>query len=392
MSPAASTTDPLAASRTDPPSVSAARLLQIIEARFADGLNAARSVSASAPGPEAGTLRRAYLDLLKLCLCDLAGAGTTSVARTQDGHVMSRELSDDQLRLRAAGMDWPLHGLTMVGLRRLDDLQACVESVVADGTTGDLIEAGSWRGGASLLMRAVLDTLGGPERSVWVADSFQGFPSAELPDGGYDLSADLACSDYLAVPLEEVQATFARFGCENGVEFVPGFFQDTLPRLRGRTWSIIRLDGDTYDATRVALDSLYAGLSRGGYVIVDDYLSLEQCQAAVEDFRREHAITEPIEEVDWNGVRWRKEAEPVPLDTGPAAGPPLAASAPLAVERKPRTRIAAIEEVELREETERLRKRLTAAEAEIERLRSSPLAGPKAWLRRQLRALRSSST
>ena len=29
---------------------------------------------------------------------------------------MSRELRGDQLRLRAAGMDWPLHGLTMVGL------------------------------------------------------------------------------------------------------------------------------------------------------------------------------------------------------------------------------------------------------------------------------------
>ena len=54
----------------------------------------------------------------------------------------------------------------MIGLRRLDDLQACVESVVADGVEGDLIEAGVWRGGASILMRATLDTLGAEGRTV----------------------------------------------------------------------------------------------------------------------------------------------------------------------------------------------------------------------------------
>ena len=54
----------------------------------------------------------------------------------------------------------------MVGLNRLDDLQACVESVVRDGVEGDLIEAGTWRGGASILMRATLDSLGATDRTV----------------------------------------------------------------------------------------------------------------------------------------------------------------------------------------------------------------------------------
>src|SRR4051794_17062909 len=93
------------------------------------GLEAARAARAGGPSPEAEALRTAYLDLLKLCLCDLAGRSTSSVGRTPAGEVMSREIDGDQLRLRSAGMDWPLHGLTMVGLTRLDDLQACVESV-----------------------------------------------------------------------------------------------------------------------------------------------------------------------------------------------------------------------------------------------------------------------
>lgn len=369
----------LAGSAPDSPSVAATKRVQFLEAGFRDALGAARSPDAAGPGCDAPSLRVAYLDLLKLCVCDLAGTGTTSVARSHEGHLMSRELTDDQLRLRAAGMDWPLHGLTMVGLDRLDDLQRCVESVVADGVAGDLIEAGAWRGGAALLMRATLNTLDGGDRTVFVADSFQGFPEASGdPSQGHDVSLDLAGCDFLAVPLDEVKQTFSRFGLEDGVTFVPGFFQDTLPALAGRRWSIIRLDGDTYEATWTGMQSLYAGLSVGGYVIVDDYLVLDRCREAIDDYRREHRITEPIEEVDWNCVRWRKETAPSTQRT--AVGPLPALSVPRAVPRPPRTRVPAIEEVALSEEIERLRERMGAMEAEVRRMTSSPLAGPRAWL------------
>ncbi len=381
-----------AGSETDPPSVAAARLLQIIEARFGDGLKTAREVRAAGPGPHAEALRAAYLDVLKLCLCDLGGTTTTSVARTQDGIVMSRELAGEQLRMRAAGLDWPLHGLTMIGLHRLDDLQACVESVVADGVPGDLIEAGAWRGGASLLMRATLDTLIGPPRQVWVADSFQGFPATDddLRDG-YDLSSDLAGCDFLAVPLEEVKRTFARFGLDHGLSYAPGFFQNTLPALHDHQWSIVRLDGDTYDSTKVALASLYPGLSVGGYLIVDDYLPVDECREAVDAFRSAHGITEPIEQIDWNSVRWRRTDESaIVVDAVSEERPTAPQPAPRPVTRPPRVRVPAIEEVELGEEVARLAQRLAAAEAEVQRLTGSPLRGPKAWLGRRLRRGRGS--
>ncbi len=367
-------------------------MLQIIEARFGDGLRTARDPRASGPLPDAEGLRRAYLDLLKLCLCDLGGTSTQSVARTIQGDVMSRELVGDQLRFRAAGLDWPLQGLTMVGLARLDDLQRCVESISRDGVDGDLVEAGSWRGGASILMRATLDSLGEDERTLWVADSFQGFPDVDQNGReGYDLSVDLAGCDFLSVPLEEVKASFARFGLQRGVNFVPGFFEDTLPTLTWRRWSIIRLDGDTYDATRLALDTLYPGLGVGGYLIVDDYFPLDECRRAVDDFRREHGIAEPIEKVDWSCARWRRQTESSPDPSADhadvAVGKP---NATRPVARGPRARVPAIEEVELRHELSEVRGRLAAAEAEVDRLLGSPLYGPRAWLRRRLgRARRS---
>jgi O-methyltransferase len=343
-----------------------------------------RPIRASRPRPGAERVRAAYLDLLKLSLCDLAGARTVSVSRTGDtrrreSQIHAWELSDEELVLRATGHDWPFSGLTMVGLKRLDDLQACIESVVGDGVEGDVIEAGAWRGGASILARATLDSLGADERTVWVADSFQGLPAPNPDVAPEDHELDLSHVDFLAVPAEEVGGYFARFGLEHGVEFVEGFFDQTLPALRGHRWSVIRLDGDTYEATWVALESLYPGLSAGGYLVVDDYGLIDACQRAVDDYRREHGITEPIEKVDWNGARWRRESEPAPIaadgedvhygrrDRGGGSDPARASA--------DRTHIPTKRELELKRELHRVRQRVRAAESELERLRSSARTG-----------------
>jgi hypothetical protein len=327
-------------------------------------LSAAREARAAGPGPEREALRTAYLELLKLTLCDLAGTTTQSVGALPGGVVMSRELRGEALRLRAAGMDWPLQGLTMVGLRRLDDLQACVEAVVRDGVPGDMVEAGAWRGGASILMRATLDSLG-DDRTLVVADSFQGFPAGapEALDG----------FDFLAVPVEEVRESFARLGLDRGVEFLPGFFEESLAGLAGRPWSLVRIDADTYEPTRAALDALYPGLTPGGYVVLDDYGSFEGCRRAVDEFRSEHGIADPIEEIDFTGARWRRvHAEPVVPAGQPAR---RMAPAPQPVERARATHIPTAAELELARERDALRERLAAAEAQI---------GLRAWLRRRL--------
>src|SRR3954447_7423044 len=48
---------------------------------------------------------------------------------------------------------WTLAAETMIGKTRLDHLQECVDTVLAEGVLGDVIEAGCWRGGAGILMR-----------------------------------------------------------------------------------------------------------------------------------------------------------------------------------------------------------------------------------------------
>ncbi len=68
----------------------------------------------------------------------------------------------------------------------------------------------------------------------------------------------------------------------------------------------MRLDGDMYQSTMDALVNLYPKLSGGGYVIIDDYHSVEACRQAVQDFRESNSITEEIKTIDWTGAYWQR--------------------------------------------------------------------------------------
>lgn len=207
---------------------------------------------------------------------------------------------------RQNGHDQPIHAETMVGLRRLDNVQRCVTDVIRESVAGDLLEAGVWRGGTTIFMRAILAAHGDAGRRVWVADSFRGLPPPDPErypaDSGLDLSGPT-----FSVALEEVKANFARYGLlDERVRFLEGWFKDTLPVAPIDQLAVIRLDGDIYESTIEALSCLYPKLSVGGYLIVDDYGCFEACRRAVDDYRSEHGVEEPIQTVDWTGAYWRR--------------------------------------------------------------------------------------
>jgi O-methyltransferase len=208
---------------------------------------------------------------------------------------------------RADGRDWPAEADTMIGLKRLENLQYCVTEVIRKNVPGDLIETGAWRGGASIFMRAILKMYGDQSRLVWVADSFEGLPK---PDGRYQQDAGdrhWEASHTLGVSLDQVKANFTRYGVlDEQVRFLVGWFKDTLPTAPVKQLAVLRLDGDMYSSTMDALQNLYHRLSIGGFVIIDDYWAILNCRQAVDDFRAEHKITEEVRKIDWSGVFWEK--------------------------------------------------------------------------------------
>lgn len=240
-----------------------------------------------------------YLDLMKKCLIGLIYADVEEKPNLQF------EPFDEAKRLE--GRDWPTYAHTMIGMKRLNNLQFCVEEMLARGVPGDLIETGVWRGGATIFMRAILKAYAVKDRFVWVADSFQGLPtpnSEKYPADAADRHHEFK---ELAVPLDQVKSNFAKYDLlDDQVRFLEGWFRDTLPNAPVEQLALIRLDGDMYESTMEALVHLYPKLSSGGYLIVDDYGAIPNCRRAVDDYRKTQGISNEIRQIDWTGIYWQR--------------------------------------------------------------------------------------
>jgi len=265
-----------------------------------------------------------YLDLMKRCLTRYVFGETHRALSPHRGTLLGRiydplrrMLASRRLELvrkcefdpeaRANGRDWAFEAETMIGLKRLDNLQACCVDVIRRKVPGDFIETGAWRGGATIFMRAVLAALEEPARRVWVADSFEGLPRPDDQKYPVDQGDRHWGWSVLAVPIEEVKRNFEKYDLlDDRVRFLKGWFKDTLPAAPIERLAILRLDGDMYESTLEALTSLYPKVSRGGYVIIDDFGAVPGCRKAVEDYRAGNGISAPMKEIDWSGVFWEK--------------------------------------------------------------------------------------
>jgi hypothetical protein len=263
--------------------------------------------------PDSTDPKELYLHLLKMTLTGLVQPKPLIAGPYPDGTVEIRPLpptEESAWQRYTGGEVWPADAFTMVGVDRLNNVQACVEDVLGNDVPGDLIETGIWRGGTTIFMRALLKLHGISDRIVYAADSFQGVPPPDVerfPQDDEPGLHGLATVGFIAVPLDEVKANFRKFDLlDDQVRFVEGRFRDTLPKLADHKWSVIRLDGDLYESTIDGLNNLYPGLSVGGYLIVDDYGAIAPCKQAVHDYRDRHGIEEEINEVDGTGVYWQK--------------------------------------------------------------------------------------
>ena len=163
-----------------------------------------------------------------------------------------------------------------------------------------------------MFMRAALTELGDATRTVWAADSFSGLPRPDVIRYPADKDSDFSQVDYLSVPLEMVRENFRIFGLlDKRVQFLKGWFKDTLPNAPIKQLALLRADGDLYESTMDILTNLYDKVSPGGFVIIDDYYSWENCKRAVTDFRASRGIVASIEKIDWTGAYWR-----VPMNGG----------------------------------------------------------------------------
>lgn len=244
---------------------------------------------------EVERLRANYLDLVSESL-----VGRLNRDPPLQGHLAGY---DDEHRLN--GWDWPSGAPSMIGWRRMRHLRNECERVIRECVPGDFLEAGVWRGGAAMMMRAVLKAHDVADRRVIAADTFSGLPQGGDPN---DTAAHLGRLAIFAVPLDEVKAAFHRYGLlDDLVIFVEGDFATTLRNAPTDCLAVLRLDGDTFSSARAGLDALYDKLSPGGSIILDDYFLFGDYRRAIDEFRSEREILDPIVRIDMYGGYWVKD-------------------------------------------------------------------------------------
>ena len=195
---------------------------------------------------------------------------------------------------------------SMVPDAGIEFLIRAVHHVLERQIPGDFVECGVWQGGCSAAIKLAEPSieLSVPQRQLHLFDSFEGLPQVQPIDGPMAYQWQQAVNvptyyDNCAAALELVQQNFAQLGLlKESVCFHKGWFENTIPAfVKNHTdfkISLLRLDGDWYESTKVCLNYLYPLVSEKGVVIIDDYYAWDGCAVAVHEYLGKHRLNHRI--------------------------------------------------------------------------------------------------
>ena len=143
----------------------------------------------------------------------------------------------------------------------------CTILSLPPNSPGVVVEAGAYKGSGTAKF-SLAATLAG--RELVVFDSFQGMPDNDEPHDKniFGRPESFKEGSYRGT-LDEVKRNVARFGRIDACRFVPGWFEDTLPRFF-EPIAAIYMDVDLAASTRTCLKHLYPLLMTGGMLYSQD--------------------------------------------------------------------------------------------------------------------------
>ena len=172
---------------------------------------------------------------------------------------------------------------TMLSTNGLMQNAISAHLVCSNGIKGDIVECGVWRGGSALSMAKVFD-LHGRQDALWLYDTWEGMTEVGEHDVSIDRRTDVAEGSFRTSDLECMELLLDN--TEQHIIMRKGDVRDTLSHEGNLPdeISILRLDTDFYDSTKVELEVLWPRLTIGGYLIVDDYHYWKGSRKATDEF------------------------------------------------------------------------------------------------------------
>jgi len=182
---------------------------------------------------------------------------------------------------------------TLLTAGGIDELLSQLVTVL--NVEGEIIECGSSRCGASIIMAKYLQTQG-VNKKILACDSFEGFDRAELKQEQKARLTTATNKSFTSTSYQYVQKKIAALGFQNAVIPVKGYFRDTLPNLSG-PFCLGLIDCDLRESLVYAAEAIWPKLSTGGCLLFDDYHSPEfkGAKQGVDIFVKKHLaeISEP---------------------------------------------------------------------------------------------------
>ena len=133
-----------------------------------------------------------------------------------------------------------------------------------DMLDGDILELGTYKGGASIMLARFLDRINS-KKKIYTCDGFIGLPFDEKNRDNYP-KGHFSDTSY-----EYVTEKLKKFHVQDRVSIINGLFQESLGRLSEKNFSFILLDCDLYESARQALDFSYPRLADNGIMMFHDY-------------------------------------------------------------------------------------------------------------------------
>lgn len=128
--------------------------------------------------------------------------------------------------------------------------------------SGNIAELGVYKGSTAYIIADYLSKNGDGKKFL-LFDTFSGTPKSDYPE-----DVDRA-GLYNDVDINEVRQFLKAF--EEILVFRPGFIPDSLTGLEEERFCFLHLHLNLYSSTKDALEGLYAKITCGGIVLVEDY-------------------------------------------------------------------------------------------------------------------------
>lgn len=143
-----------------------------------------------------------------------------------------------------------------------------------EGLDGDILELGIYRGGTTIMTAHFLKQLDS-KRQIFACDAFMGLPYEDK----FSIWEN-AKGMYSETSEKIVKQKFEKFNVADKITLVKGLFEDTLhQKLSDKKFSLVLVDCDLYDATKLSLEFVYPRMAKGGIIMFDDYDRVNRDQA-----------------------------------------------------------------------------------------------------------------